>query len=76
MIWIKSALAGLIAAILTVIASVVVTSAWMVNAQIGPGGGGIGAVSFGVIELVLLPAAVGFAFGLWWMLRRQRRSIQ
>ena len=76
MIWIKSALAGLVAAILTVMAIVAATAAWMVNVQIGAGAGGIGAVSFGVIELVLLPAAVGFAFGLWWMLRRQRRSIQ
>ena len=76
MIWIKSALAGLVAATLAVMAIVMATAAWMVNVQIGAGSGGIGAVSFGVIELVLLPAAVGFAMGFWWMLRRQRRVIQ
>ena len=74
MIWIKSALVGLVAAIVTIIAVVVATATWMINVQIGAGSGGIGAVSVGIIELVLLPGALAFALAFWWTMRRQRRK--
>jgi hypothetical protein len=73
MIWIKSALVGLLAAIVAVVVSVLATTTWLISMTAGSGSGGIGAVSVGIIELVFLPAVLAFALAFRWMLRRQRR---
>ena len=78
MIWIKSVLVGLAVATLAIMVGVVVVPiammAWMMNVHVGEGTGGIGAVSFGIIEMVFLPAIVGFFLGFWWTMRRERRE--
>jgi hypothetical protein len=78
LIWIKSVLVGLAVAILAIMVGVVVVPmavmAWMMNVHVGEGTGGIGAVSFGSIELVFLPAIIGFALGFLWAMRRGRRK--
>ena len=73
MIWLKSALIGLVAAIATIVAIVVATTTWHMSA--GQGSGGIGFVSFGLSALLLFPAALAFALGFRWMFRRQRRRL-
>ena len=70
MIWIKSVLSGLAAAIIAIIAIAIVTSISIISMSVG---GGIGAVSVGLFELLLLPFVLAFAVGFWWMFRRQRR---
>jgi hypothetical protein len=66
MIWFKSVLVGIAAAIVTaivtVIALLVPMAIWW--ADVGEGSGGIGAFAFG-LEIVLLPATVAFAIGFW-----------
>lgn len=74
MIWIKSVLVGLAAAILAIVVVPIAMIAWMTNVHFGEGSGGIGAVSAGIIEMVFLPAIIGFALGFWWSIRRQRRK--
>jgi len=59
MVWLKSTLTGLVAAIVTVVAIVVATTSWSMS--VGQGSGGIGVVSFGLSELLLFPAALAFA---------------
>ena len=71
MIWINSAFVGLAAAVITVVAIIVATSVTVVS--MNDGSGGIGAVSFGVSELLLFPAVLAFALGFRWMFRRERR---
>jgi uncharacterized RDD family membrane protein YckC len=73
MIWIKSVLAGLAAAILTVVAIVIATT--RISMTAGSGTGGIGAVSFGLSELLLIPFVLAFALGFRWTFRRQRRRL-
>ena len=73
MIWLKSAFAGLVAAIITLLASIIATTSWHMSA--GVGSGGMGFVSVGPSALLLFPAALAFALGLMWMLRRQRRRL-
>jgi hypothetical protein len=73
MIWLKSIFAGVAAALLTLVAIVIATTTWVVSISRGAGSGGIGAVSTGVIELVVLPVVLAFAVGFLWMFRRQRR---
>ena len=71
MIWIKSVFVGLAAAVITVVAIVAATTVSAVN--MSDGSGSIGAVSFGVSELLLFPAVLAFALGFRWMFRRHRR---
>jgi hypothetical protein len=73
MIWFTSTLAGFVAAIVTIVAIVVATTTWHMDA--GAGSGGVGVVSFGLSEMLLLPAALAFALGFLWMFRRQRRRL-
>jgi hypothetical protein len=73
MIWLKCILVGLGAALATVIAIVIATSVSFIS--VNQGSGSIGAVSFGVSELLLLPAVLAFALGFRWMFRRQRRRL-
>ena len=72
MIWFKSTLTGLVAAIATVVAIIVATTSWHIS--VGQGSGGIGFVSFGLSGLLLFPAALAFALGFRWMFRRQQRG--
>ena len=74
MIWMKSILTGVITALLTVVAIVLATTVWFISISRGSGSGGIGAVSVGVAELLLLPL-LAFALGFFWMFRRQQRRI-
>ena len=71
MIWIKSVFVGLAAAVITVVAIVLATSVSAIS--MNDGSSGIGAVSFGVSELLLFPAVLAFALGFRWMFRRHRR---
>ena len=71
MIWLKSATVGLLAAIATIVAIVLATTT--VHMDAGQGSGAIGAVYFSLSALLLVPAALAFALGFRWMLRRQRR---
>jgi len=73
MVWLKSALTGLVAAIVTTVAIVVATTSWHISGN--QGSGGIGFVSFGLSELLLFPAVLAFALGFRWMFRRQRRRM-
>jgi hypothetical protein len=73
MVWLKSTLTGLVAAIVTVVAIVVATTSW--HMSVGQGSGGIGVVSFGLSELLIVPAALAFALGFRWMFRRQQRLL-
>ena len=72
-IWVKSTLAGLVAAFVTVVSIVAVTTTSTISA--GEGSGGIGAVSIGISGLLLFPAALAFALGFRWMFRRGRRAV-
>ena len=72
MIWLKGALAGLVAAIVTVVAIVAATATFSMSAGEGSG---ISAVYFGLSVLLLFPAALAFALGFRWMVRRQRRRM-
>ena len=74
MIWIRSVLVGVAGAVLATVAVILATVAWMFNASVGEGSGGIGAVSAGVIEMVFSPAVIGFVFGFWLNIRRERRK--
>jgi hypothetical protein len=71
MIWIKSVFVGFAAAVTTVVAIVVATTVSTVS--VNDGSGAIGAVSFGVSELLLFPAVLAFVLGFRWMFRRHRR---
>jgi H+/Cl- antiporter ClcA len=74
MIWIKSLLIGLAAAIAAIVffaAVVLATATWSLNTGEG---GGIGAVSFGFSDVLLLPVIGAFALGVWWSLRRERKK--
>ncbi len=71
MIWLKSILVGLLAALATVGAIVMVTS--RVSIAAGSGTGGIVAVSYGLSALLLFPFMLAFALGFRWMFRRLRR---
>lgn len=78
MIWFKSLLIGLAAAIVTAVAAAIALPVLMLQtamwwADTGEGTGGIGVFFFGT-ELVLLPAIVAFALGVWWSIRRERRT--
>ena len=75
MIWLKSVLAGLVAALLTIVVIVSVFTVTIVSMSQGAGSGGIGFVSGGVSELIVLPVVIAFALGFWWMFRRQRRGL-
>ena len=72
MIWLKSTLIGLSAAIATIIAIVLVTTVFYLDSGQG---GGIGVIYFSVSALLLFPAALAFALGFRWMYRRQRRRL-
>lgn len=71
MIWIKSALVGVLAAIVTVISIVIFSMTWWIDA--GAGAGGMGFYSAGISGLGLLAGTLAFALAFWWTLRRQRR---
>jgi hypothetical protein len=77
MIWLKSLLVGVAAAIVTFVAMLflplmmIMMMMWW--ADTGEGSGGIGAYSSGVVELFILPV-IAFALGVWWSLRRARRK--
>ena len=71
---IKSVLVGLAVAILAMVLVPIAVLAWLHFVIIGAGSGGIGAVSVGIIDMVFLPAIVGFALGFWWTMRRERRK--
>jgi hypothetical protein len=43
------------------------------HSNLGEGSGGIGFVSFGFGEVLLLPVILAFAVGFWWSVWRQRR---
>ena len=72
MIWLKSALLGLVAAIVTIVAIVLATTTVYMNAGQGAG---IGTVYFSLSALLLFPAALAFALGFRWMFRRQQRRV-
>ena len=72
MIWLKSALIGVVAAIATVIVVVLATTSFYLNSGQG---GGIGAVYFSFSALLFVPAALAFVLGFRWMFRRQRRRL-
>src|SRR4029450_9168729 len=72
MIWLKSTLAGLVAALVTVVAIVVATATFSMSAGQGSG---VSVVYFGLSELLLFPAALAFALAFRWMVRRQRRRM-
>ena len=72
MIWLKSAFAGFVAAIATIVAIVLATTSFYLDAGQG---GGVGAVYFSVSALLLFPVALAFAMGFRWMYRRQRRRL-
>ena len=73
MIWLKSALVGIAAAMGTIVAVILAATTWHVNA--GQGSGGIGVVSFGLTGMLIFPAALAFALGFRWMFRRQQRRL-
>jgi hypothetical protein len=78
MIWIRSLLIGIAAAIVTAVITVIALSVlappvMMWWADFGEGTGSIGAFSWG-IELVLLPATLAFALAFWWSTRSARRK--
>ena len=76
MIWLKSALAGFAAALIALVAIVLATTAIVVSMSQSAGSGGIGFVSGGLSELLLLPVVLAFALGFSWMRRRLRRRLQ
>jgi uncharacterized BrkB/YihY/UPF0761 family membrane protein len=74
-IWLKSALVGFAAALLTIAAIVAIVAAkalWSVN--FNEGSGGIGFVTVGIFDVTVLPVIIAFALGFWWTLRRDRRK--
>ena len=71
MIWIKSVLTGLAAAVLTVVVIVIATTRVSISA--GGGSGGIGAVSYGLPAAALFPFVLAFVLGFRWMFKRHRR---
>jgi hypothetical protein len=78
MIYVKSAVAGvvaaLLAAVLWILASFVLPIVLILLRQYtSAGSGGVGAVSIGSGSITLA-ALAGFAVGFFWMLRRARRS--
>jgi uncharacterized membrane protein len=77
MIWFKSLLVGIAAAIVTGIAAGIAVPILMLQvmmwAHIGEGSGGIGAYSSGVVEFFILPV-IAFALAFWWSVRRARRK--
>jgi hypothetical protein len=78
MIWFKSLLVGIAAAIVTGIAAGIVLPVLMLQvmmwwAHFGEGTGGIGAYSSGVVEFFVLPI-ISFALAFWWSVRRARRK--
>jgi hypothetical protein len=79
MIWFKSLLVGIAAAIVTGIAAGIALPILMLQvmmwADIGEGSGGIGAYSSGVVEFFILPV-IAFALGFWWSVRRARRKTR
>jgi len=73
MIWLKSVFTGLVAAIITLVATIVAMTSWHMSA--GEGSGGIGFVSVGLSALLLFPAALAFALGFMWMFRRRQSRL-
>jgi len=74
MIWFKSVLVGLAAAVATTVAIVLLTlTTFMWWADIGEGSGGIGAISIGIGQVLIFPV-IAFALGFWWNVRRERRK--
>ena len=81
MIYLKSVAAGLAGALGAVVLSLLLiwisTDAWLrfqMWRQQRQGSGGLGAVSVGVSDaVVILIALVGFAAGFWWEYRRASR---
>ncbi len=82
MIYLKSIAVGIAGAIggmlLSAIIVVIDTFAWVQSEMRHRGEGGIGAVSAGVGETIVLVAlilgVVGFIAGFWWEFRRASRS--
>ena len=72
MIWLVSALTGLVAAIVTIVAIVVATATFSMSAGQGSG---VSVVHFGLSGLLIFPAALAFALAFRWMFRRQRRRM-
>ena len=74
MIWFKSLLIGIGAAVATTVALVLFTlTTFMWWADMGEGTGGIGAISIGIVEVLIFPV-IAFALGFWWSIRRERRK--
>jgi len=70
MAFIKSCLVGLLGLIAYFVCVVLWTT--RVHMSIGAGSGGIGAVSVGLSEIVLLGGLVAFGLAFWWQWRRTR----
>ena len=73
--WIKSALVGLAAAIVTtvlVVAIVLARAVWWTD--VGEGTGSIGVVYVAIGSALLLPVVLAFVGGFSWSLRRERRK--
>jgi hypothetical protein len=77
MIYVKSVGAGIVGALLSAVVVGVGIFAWFrfeIWRQMRASGGGIGAVSVGIAEgvmvLWLVLAFLGFAVGFWWKFRR------
>ena len=69
----KGMLVGLAAAVAASLLTITVMFIPHIWAQLGSGGGGIGAVSVGFIEPLLLLTLVAFVGGFVWEFRRARR---
>jgi hypothetical protein len=78
MIWLKAVLTGVVGALLAAVLAIVVTLIYVTWATRvwtwdGTGSGGIGFVSFGIVDAwVFLYLTMSFALAFWWSLRRQR----
>ena len=78
MIWLRAVLTGIVGALLAAVLAIVVTLIYiewaiMSSQWSGAGSGGVGFVSFGIVDgWVFLYLATSFALAFRWSLRRQR----
>jgi len=71
MTYLKCALAGIVTGVMAGVLWVVLSAFAAFHSVASSGAGGLGAVSFGLAEM-LIPGGVGFLLGFYLMLRRQR----
>ena len=73
MIWLKSIIVGIVAALISAVVVGVWQTRWWFD--VGEGTGSIGAISTSILE-PLLAAIVGFSIGFLWTLRRSRKELR